>query len=480
MSSSFSLATQPRASALSRRLAFAGLLLFIALMAFEPAQAASPQAQTFSISGRVTDGFGNGLSDATVTLSGGQFAQTTTDSNGNYSFNDLPAGGNYDLSAAKTGQYLGYGTSVTNLSSNQVVNLRLDPYVTLFIRVTDGAGNGVGDVELKINNFSFPLLRTNANGTGTLSITSAMTGGGSPSITLTPTKPGYIFNPSSYTFSVLGGNQNVNFVASVATTQPSFIQFSAQSYIVGEGDGSANITVTRTGDTSTAVSVSYFTADAGVATQKSDYTMASGTLTFAPGETSKTFRVLITDNAYVQGIHTLFLQLSHPTGSGAVAGSPTFVTLSILDNDSQTPTANPLDDAQFFVRQHYNDFLNRAPDQGGLNYWKEQITGNSSNTPPPCATGDSACLNNRRVGVSAAYFVENEFQQTGYFIYRIHRAALGLIPDYTHFMVERSGLTPGPQLLPSTFAYTNEFVERAIFKQFYPDTMTPAQFVNKL
>jgi hypothetical protein len=230
----------------------------------------------------VTDGFGNGLGDAAVTLSGAQFAQTTTDANGNYAFNNLPAGGNYDLSASKTGQYLGFGVSVTNLSSNQVVNLRLDPYVTLFIRVTDTAGNGVGDVELKINNFSFPLLRTNANGTGTLSITAAMTGGGNPSITLTPVKPGYVFNPSSYTFSILGGNQNVNFVASLATTQPAFIQFSAPSYIVGEGDGSALITVTRTGDVSTAVSVSYFTADAGVATQKSDYTMANGTLNFAP------------------------------------------------------------------------------------------------------------------------------------------------------------------------------------------------------
>jgi Calx-beta domain/Carboxypeptidase regulatory-like domain/Domain of unknown function (DUF4214) len=458
-----------------------GLLLFIAAMACTPTQAAALPAQTFSISGRVTDGFGNGIGNATVTLNGAQFAQTTADASGNYAFNDLPAGGNYDLSAlAATGQYLGYGVSVTNLSSNQVVNLRLDPYVTLFIRVTDEAGNGVGDVELKINNFSFPLLRTNANGTGALSISAAMTSGGNPSITLTPVKPGYVFNPSSYTFSVLGGNQNVNFVASLATTQPSSIQFSAPAYLASEGDGSALINVTRTGDTSTSVSINYFTADAGIATQKSDYTMATGTLTFAPGETSKTFRVLITDNAYVQGTHTLFLQLTHPTGSGAVAGSPAFVTLSIFDNDSQTPTTNPLDDAQFFVRQHYHDFLNRVPDAGGLNYWKEQIAGNSSNTPAPCAPGDSACLNSRRVGVSAAYFVENEFQQSGYFIYRIHRAALGLIPDYTHFMVERSSLTPGPQLLPSTFAYTNEFVERPIFKQFYPDTMTPAEFVNKL
>jgi hypothetical protein len=456
-----------------------GLLFFAGALAHPPLQAAPLQAQTFSISGRVTDGFGNGIGGATVTLSGTQAGVTTTDSGGNYSFNDLPAGGNYSLSPSKSGQYISYGNVVNNLSSNQTVNLRLEAYVTVFIHVTDAAGNGVGDVQIKINNFSFPLLRTNSNGTGTLSITEAMTSSGDPSITLTPQKPGYVFDPSSVTFNVHGGNQTVNFKASVGTSPVGFIQFAAPGFIVNEGDGSALITVTRTGDTASAASVSYFTGDAGVATQKSDYTMAAGTLHFAPGETSKTFRVLITDNAHVQGLHTLFLQLANATG-GAVLGSPTFVTLSIVDNDSQTPTTNPLDDARFFVSQHYADFLNRLPDTGGLNYWSEQIAGNSSNTPAPCPPGDSACVNRRRIGVSAAYFVENEFQQTGYVVYRLHRAALALIPDYTHFMVERNSLTAGPQLQQSTIDYTNQFVERGIFKQFYPDSMTPAQFVNKL
>jgi hypothetical protein len=456
------------------------LLLFIAGMAHAPAQGASLQAQTFTISGRVNDGFGNGIGGATVTLSGSQAGVTTTDAAGNYSFSDLPAGGNYTLAPSKAGgQYIAYGDVVNNLSSNQTVNLRLDQYITVAIRVTDAAGRGVGDVEIKINGFSFSLARTNSNGTGTLSVTSAMTSGSNPYITLTLSKPGYVFNPPSATFHISSGNQTFNSVASVSTTPAAFVQFSAQSYFVNEGDGSANITVTRTGDTSSAVSVNYFTGDAGVATQKSDYTMASGTLNFALGETSKTFRVLITDNAYVQGLHSLFLQLANATG-GAVLGSPTFVTLSIVDNDAQTPTTNPLDDARFFVRQHYYDFLNRVPDAGGLSYWSEQITGNSSNAPAPCPAGDKACEQSRRIGVTAAFFVENEFQQTGFVVYRLHRAALGLIPDYAHFMVERGNLVAGPQLQQSTINYANQFVERGIFKQFYPDSMTPAQFVNKL
>jgi hypothetical protein len=482
MSSSFSFSGQPHAPARRKRsIMLLGLLLFIVGAAHQPAQAASLQAQTFSISGRVNDGFGNGIGGATVTLSGSQAGVATTDAGGNYSFNDLPAGGNYSLAPSKAGgQYIAYGAVANNLSSNQTVNLRLDQYITVAVRVTDAAGHGVGDVEIKINNFSFSLGRTSANGTATLSVTIAMTSSSNPYITLTLLKPGYTFSPPSANFSIDSGSQTFNAVASVSTTPTAFIQFGAPSFIVGEGDGSANITVTRTGDTSSAASVSYFTGDAGVATQKSDYTMATGTLNFAPGETSKSFRVFITDNAYVQGLHTLFLQLGPPTGSNAVAGSPTFVTLSIVDNDTQTPTTNPLDDARFFVRQHYYDFLNRLPDQGGLDYWSGQIAGNSSNTPPPCPAGDKACEQSRRVGVTAAFFVENEFQQTGYVVYRLHRAALGLLPDYSHFMVERGNLAAGPELPQSTINYTNEFVERGIFKQFYPDTMTPEQFVNKL
>jgi hypothetical protein len=482
MSFSHTLFVQPHISVRRRIALFFSLLFLVVAASHQPAQAVSLQEQTYSISGRVTDRIGgtNGISGATVTLSGTRTGVTTTDANGNYSFTDLPAGGNYTLSPSKAGQYISYGDVVNNLSGNRTVNLSLEAYVTVNLRVTDAAGKGVGDVEIKINNFSFSLLRTNSSGTGILSITIAMTSSVDPFITLTPSKPGYIFSPPSVTFNINSGNQDVHFIASVANTPVTSLQFGAPSFVAGEGDGSATISVTRTGDTSTAASVNYFTGDAGVATQKSDYTMATGTLQFAPGETSKTFRVLITDNAYVQGIHTLFLQLANAKG-GAVLGSPTFVTLSIIDNDFATPTTNPLDNPRAFVRQHYYDFLNRLPDQGGLNYWTEQIAGNSSsNAPAPCPAGDRVCENNRRINVSAAFFVENEFQQTGYVIYRLNRAALGMIPDYSHFMVERNNLTAGPQLQQSTLDYVNGFVQGGAFKQFYPDSMTPAQFVNKL
>ena len=83
----------------------------------------------------------------------------------------------------------------------------------------------------------------------------------------------------------------------------------------------------------------YATSDVG-AEQRTDYTITAGTLTFAPGVTATTFPVLIVDDVYVEGNEVLNLALSNPTG-GAQLNSPSVATLTIIDNDSVSPTTNP-------------------------------------------------------------------------------------------------------------------------------------------
>ena len=63
-----------------------------------------------------------------------------------------------------------------------------------------------------------------------------------------------------------------------------------------------------------AVSVDYATAD-GTAVAGADYTAASGTLTFAPGETAKTVAVAILDDAIDEGKEKFTLRLSNPQGA---------------------------------------------------------------------------------------------------------------------------------------------------------------------
>src|SRR6185436_7694797 len=80
------------------------------------------------------------------------------------------------------------------------------------------------------------------------------------------------------------------------------------------------------------------------------------------------------------------------------------------------PTANPVDTASFFVRQHYLDFLNREPDVAGLNFWTNNITSCGANAP---------CIEVARINTSAAFFLSQEFQRTGLLSYLTNRAAFG-------------------------------------------------------
>ena len=62
------------------------------------------------------------------------------------------------------------------------------------------------------------------------------------------------------------------------------------------------------------VTVDYATSD-GTATAGADYTAASGTLSFAAGETSKTVSVTVLNDAHDEGSETLTLTLSNATGA---------------------------------------------------------------------------------------------------------------------------------------------------------------------
>ncbi|HYY96712.1 MAG TPA: Calx-beta domain-containing protein, partial [Pyrinomonadaceae bacterium] len=200
-----------------------------------------------------------------------------------------------------------------------------------------------------------------------------------------------------------------------ARSEPT-IQFSAEGQAVDESAGSAAVAVTRAGDASGAATIDYATLNA-TASERSDYTRASGTLRFAPGEVSKSFNVFVTHDAFNEEAETVNLVLSNPTG--AAYGQPAAATLTINNVASQLP-GNPADDSQFFVRQHYHDFLNREPDASGLQFWTNEIE--------KCGA-DSQCREVKRVNVSAAFFLSIEFQQTGYLVYRFHQAAFNAGPS---------------------------------------------------
>jgi Tol biopolymer transport system component len=135
------------------------------------------------------------------------------------------------------------------------------------------------------------------------------------------------------------------------------------------------------------------------------------------------------------------------------------------------PCPNPIDCAEFFVRQHYQDFLNREPDDGGLAYWTNELT--------KCGT-DARCVHQRRIGVSGAFFVEMEFQDTGYYVYRFYKASFGRQPNYPEFSSDRSKVIGGSSLEANKQAFADEWVQRQAFRDAYPNTMSNTEFVNKV
>ena len=261
--------------------------------------------------------------------------------------------------------------------------------------------------------------------------------------------------------------------------RPTF-QLDSAVYEAGEADGHLTLTVRRTGDPSSAVSVFYSTIDGG-ATEMSDYTLTLGRLRFAPGETQKTLNVLVNDDALVEPDETFQFALFSP--SGAVLGTPSQATVTLHSDDS-APGPNPVGDgfnAQFFVRQHYHDFLNREPDASGLQFWTGEIE--------QCGA-DAQCREVKRINVSAAFFQSIEFQQTGFYVYRLYQAAYNTQEtlDWRTFLsntqeVGRDVQVGGPdweaKLEANKKAFADSFVTASSFVSIYQG-MSNAQYVDVL
>ncbi|MDP3714154.1 MAG: DUF4394 domain-containing protein [Mycobacteriales bacterium] len=95
--------------------------------------------------------------------------------------------------------------------------------------------------------------------------------------------------------------------------------------------GSATVTVTRSGDTSTAATVTY-TTGSGSATSDTDFAATSGTLSFAAGEGAKTFSVPLTQDNLVEGAETFTVTLGTSTADHVL--SPAVSTFTITDDET--------------------------------------------------------------------------------------------------------------------------------------------------
>jgi hypothetical protein len=133
----------------------------------------------------------------------------------------------------------------------------------------------------------------------------------------------------------------------------------------------------------------------------------------------------------------------------------------------EVTSGNVIDTPEYFVRQHYLDFLGREPDNDGLNFWSNQMRG--------CGN-DFNCLQRRTINVSAAYFLSIEFHKTGRLVDSLYGASYGRAPQFAEFLpdtarvgrdviVNQAGWEA--QLATNTEEFLNDWVERAAFRAAY-------------
>ncbi|HEV2826646.1 MAG TPA: Calx-beta domain-containing protein [Pyrinomonadaceae bacterium] len=360
--------------------------------------------------------------------------------------------------------------------------------------VTDQTGANFPDVTITLTGTENRTQQTDSNGAFAFD---NLTAGGSYDVT--PSKTGYTFSPSSFSVSNLNGIFSSTFNGTPTGGPASTVQFTVSSANVTETfhtSTKVDLVVTRSGDLTGAATVNYATSN-GTASDRSDYLAALGTLQFGAGQNSKTISVFIIDDGYVENLETFNVTLSNPIG--CTLGSPAAVAVTIISDDSvaTNPVKDPTFDNEFFVRQHYFDFLNRAPDASGLNFWIGQITECGAN---------AGCIEVRRINVSAAFFQSIEFQETGYLVYRTNKNAFS-DPDgqaiinsqptvikvprvrFNEFLSDSQQIGAGvqvgignwqQQLENNKQAYMLAFVQRADFQAAFPASLTADAFVTQL
>ena len=122
----------------------------------------------------------------------------------------------------------------------------------------------------------------------------------------------------------------------------------------------------------------------------------------------------------------------------------------------------------------------------GLQFWTQNIES--------CGV-DAACRDVKRIDTSAAFFLSIEFQETGFLVYRMHKAAFGNLSGtpvpvrLSEFLRDTQEIGSGVVVNQGDWqtllernkqSFVNEFVARAAFVALYTTAQTPAQYVAAL
>jgi hypothetical protein len=261
----------------------------------------------YTFAGYLTVSLGNGdgtFGYPTVTSdwAGESVIASDLNNDGNVDLATVSDGGTAVLLGNGTGSFgtpqvynTGYGINLAaaDFSGDGAIDLIelivLNSTLTVGVLLGDGAGAFTPPVTATVGSLPLGVAVGDFNGDG---LTDAATA-----------------NNASYNVSVL-----LNDGVWSAPNSPSISVTDATVTEGNTGTTSATFTVTLSAPSASPVTVQYTTAD-GTAAGGSDYQAASGTLTFAPGETSKTITVLVNGDRSGEPNETFVVNLGSPTNA---------------------------------------------------------------------------------------------------------------------------------------------------------------------
>jgi hypothetical protein len=189
------------------------------------------------------------------------------------------------------------------------------------------------------------------------------------------------------------------------------------------------------------------------------------------------FPAVDADNLYTVTPAIMHYQFSPSSRSFSLLANNTDAVFTGMPEPGRS--GNVIDSPEYFVRQHYLDFLGREPDYAGLNFWSDQMRG--------CGN-DFDCVERRTINVSAAYFLSIEFQETGGLVDGLYRASYDRAPQFAEFMPDTATVAHNvivgetgwnETLRANKEAFLDAWVQRASFRAAY-DNLTNDSYVDTL
>jgi len=134
-----------------------------------------------------------------------------------------------------------------------------------------------------------------------------------------------------------------------------------------------------------------------------------------------------------------------------------------------------IDDSDFFVQQHYIDFLSRFPEQQGFQAWMNVLS--TCNNDSTCLYGPSG----KRILVSQSFFGSPEFNLKGGYVFRFYKESFARTPTYAEMIADMRSVTgqTSNEVYAKKAAFTNAFVQRPEFTSAY-GAMSNADYVAAL